>query len=130
VPPSNVWFRQQLNCIVHGDVFEVGFGDCMHSLDQPGVHRSVAVAACVSTLNMMGSQLSIGKLRWRSSYRCLIPKIKHVLIQLKSNSTHILMPQELFLFGSLPQVLSSSDSLPQVISSLFCSFLLVLPFLR
>ena len=31
---------------MHGDVFEVGFGDGMHGLDQPGVHRSVAVGAC------------------------------------------------------------------------------------
>ena len=28
-------------------------------------------------------KLSIGKLRWRSSYRCLIPKIKHVLVHLE-----------------------------------------------
>ena len=31
---------------MHGDVFEVGFVDGMHSLDQPGGHRSVAVGAC------------------------------------------------------------------------------------
>ena len=31
---------------MHGDVFEVGVEDGMHSLDQSGAHGSVAVGAC------------------------------------------------------------------------------------
>jgi hypothetical protein len=58
-----------------------------------GVRHHVAVAACVSTLSMMGSQLSIGKLRWRSSYRCLILEIKTCV-----DSANV----ELYVYTQLP----------------------------